>query len=91
MNYRVVLGNIEKVLKNFIPVLKTNIVKQQVSHDNVLAIMKEMKKINYRLDRLRSDLKLAKDNRVMSEKELKEKIDVRNSSRTDNGCAESDK
>ncbi|MCK4576244.1 hypothetical protein KAU34_07540 [candidate division WOR-3 bacterium] len=81
MNYKVVLGNMQKVLKKFIVILEAVLVGVQVSHTNVLAISKELKKINYRLDRLRSDLKLAKE----------KKIDVSNSSGTDNGCKESDK
>ncbi|TET08517.1 MAG: hypothetical protein E3J83_03505 [Candidatus Atribacteria bacterium] len=78
MNYKVELDKIRKVLKDFIPQLKATIVGAQVTHDNVVTITKELKKVNYRLDRLRSDLKLVKE----------KKIDVSNGSRTDNGCSE---
>jgi len=92
MNYRVEFTKIQKLLNEFIPVLKDTILRQQVESANIIAILKETKiiailketkKINYRIDRLRNDLKLAKEN--------KEKIDVSNSSGIDNGCAEPDK
>lgn len=79
MNYRAELEKIGKILKEFIPELKSTLIKQQATHENVIAITKEMKKINYRLDRLRSDLKLMKE----------KKIDVSNGSGTNNGCTES--
>ena len=81
MNYRAELEKVGKVLKSFIPTLETTIVQQSAEHSNVVSIMKELKKINYRLDRLRSDLKLEKE----------KKIDVSDSSGTDNGCTESGK
>lgn len=83
MNYRVEFSKIQKLLKEFIPKLKDVIVREQTSYSNVTVTMKEIKKINYRIDRLRSDLKLAK--------ETKEKIDVSDSSGIDNGCTESSK
>lgn len=89
MNIKTEVEKIIKVIGEFVPVLKTNILGQQVMYSNVKAILKELKKINYRIDRLRSDLKLAKDNHVMSEKELKEKIDVSDNNRTDSGGKES--
>ena len=79
MNYRVELEKVRKVLDKFIPVLETNIIKQQADHSNILTIMKELKKVNYRLDRLRSDLKLTKE----------KKIDVSNNSRIDDRRTES--
>jgi hypothetical protein len=89
MNYRAEMEKIGKVLKEFIPHLKTTIIGQQVEATNIISIMKELKKINYRLDRIRSDLKLGKDNFVEKTPREKEKIDVSNSSGTDDRCAES--
>jgi len=79
MNYQVELTKIQKVLKEFIPHLKTTIIGQQVEATNIVSIMKELKRINYRIDRLRSDLKLMKE----------KKIDVSETVGIDNGCKES--
>ena len=49
MNYRVELEKIQKILKEFVPVLKSTIVGQQVVAANVVSITTELKKINYRL------------------------------------------
>lgn len=85
MNYREEITKIVNVLKDVIPPLEATIVRQQASHENIKSISKELKKINYRLDRIRSDLKLGGD----KVKETKEIANVSNSSRIDNGCAES--
>ena len=91
MNYKVEIQKIIDVQDKFIPIVADAVAREQATHENIKSIIKELKKINYRLDRIRSDLKLGKDNRVMSEKELKESIDVSNSGGTDNGCKEPSK
>lgn len=79
MNFRAEVVKIVNVLKNQIPPLETTIVQQQASHENIKSILKELKKINYRLDRIRGDLKLGGDR-------VKENMDVSNSSGADNEC-----
>lgn len=91
MNYKVEIQKIIDVQDKFIPIVADAVAREQATHENIKSIIKELKKINYRLDRIRSDLKLGKDNRVMSEKELKESVDVSDSSGTDNGCEKSSK
>jgi len=66
MNYRVEFTKIQKLLNEFIPVLKETILRQQVESTNIVAISKEIKKINYRIDRLRNDLKLTKEQEDVS-------------------------
>jgi len=43
MNYRVEFTKIQKLLNEFIPVLKDTILRQQVESANIIAILKETK------------------------------------------------
>ena len=75
MNIKQEIQGIIDVQNKFIPLVADIIVRNKATHENVKSIFKELKKINYRLDRIRSDLKLPK-----------ESVDVSNSGRIDNEC-----
>ena len=77
MNIRQEVQKIIDVQNEFIPLVANTIAREQATHENIKSILKELKKTNYRLDRIRNDLKLPK-----------ESIDVSNSSGTDNKCKE---
>jgi len=69
MNISQEIQKIIDVQEKFIPLVADVVAREQATHENIKSIIKEIKKINYRLDRIRNDLKLPK-----------ESIDVSNSS-----------
>jgi len=79
MNIKDEIKKIIDVQNEFIPKIADAVAREQATHENIKSIIKEIKKINYRLDRIRNDLKLPK-----------ESIDVSNSGGIDCGCTESD-
>ena len=80
MNISQEIKKIIDVQNKFIPLVADVVAREQATHENIKSIIKEIKKINYRLDRIRNDLKLPK-----------ESIDVSNSGRIDNECTETSK
>jgi len=80
MNISQEIKKIIDVQNKFIPLVADVVAREQATHENIKSIIKEIKKINYRLDRIRNDLKLPK-----------ESIDVSNSGGANCGCEESSK